>query len=104
MSQAGLVSLDAESVYGGVGYLFAIATSQWNLSPLAAIIASMLDLKHSTGLPIPVAPDPLRELAPRAYDAAWKLFRDPEDRVVAPNQTELMVGALQAGGVAVGSL
>src|SRR5271169_4066345 len=38
MSQAGLVSLGAASVYGGVGYLFAIATSLWNLSPLAAII------------------------------------------------------------------
>jgi branched-chain amino acid transport system permease protein len=42
MSQAGLVSLGAASVYGGVGYLFAIMTGQWNLSPLAAILASML--------------------------------------------------------------
>ena len=41
MSQAGLVSLGAASVYGGVGYLFAIALSQWDLSPLGAIIASM---------------------------------------------------------------
>jgi branched-chain amino acid transport system permease protein len=42
MSQAGLVSLGAASVYGGVGYLFAVAMSQWYLSPLAAIVASMV--------------------------------------------------------------
>ena len=42
MSQAGLVSLGAASVYGGVGYLFAIAMSEWTFSPLAAIGLSML--------------------------------------------------------------
>ncbi len=42
MSQAGLVSLGAASVYGGVGYLFAIAISEWNLSPLGACVASIV--------------------------------------------------------------
>jgi branched-chain amino acid transport system permease protein len=42
MSQAGLVSLGAASVYGGVGYLFAIAMSEWDFSPLAAIGLSMV--------------------------------------------------------------
>jgi branched-chain amino acid transport system permease protein len=42
MSQAGLVSLGAASVYGGVGYLFAVATSEWNLSPLGASVAAMV--------------------------------------------------------------
>ncbi len=38
MSQAGLVVLGAASVYGGVGYLFAIAMSKWDLSPTAALL------------------------------------------------------------------
>ena len=42
MNQAGLVSLGAASVYGGVGYLFAIAMSEWDLSPLSALVASMI--------------------------------------------------------------
>ncbi len=42
MSQAGLVSLGAASVYGGVGYLFAIAMSEWNFSPLAACVVSIV--------------------------------------------------------------
>jgi branched-chain amino acid transport system permease protein len=37
MSQAGLVALGAASVYGGVGYLFAIAMSEWDVSPTAAL-------------------------------------------------------------------
>ncbi len=41
MSQAGLVSLGAASIYGGVGYLFAIAMSEWNFSPLGACVASI---------------------------------------------------------------
>jgi branched-chain amino acid transport system permease protein len=36
MNQAGLVALGAASLYGGVGYLFAIGLSEWDLSPLAA--------------------------------------------------------------------
>lgn len=42
MSQAGLVTIGAASVYGGIGYLFAIAMSVWNLSPLAAAALSLL--------------------------------------------------------------
>lgn len=41
MSEAGLVTLGAASVYGGVGYLFAISMSDLDLTPLAAIGASM---------------------------------------------------------------
>ncbi|MDE3175812.1 MAG: branched-chain amino acid ABC transporter permease [Pseudomonadota bacterium] len=38
MNQAGLVALGAASVYGGVGYLFAIAMSEWDLSPTPALL------------------------------------------------------------------
>jgi branched-chain amino acid transport system permease protein len=41
MHQAGLVTLGAASVYGGVGYLFAITMSEWDLSPLAAVAVSI---------------------------------------------------------------
>ena len=37
MNQAGLVALGAASLYGGVGYLFAIGMAEWDLSPLAAL-------------------------------------------------------------------
>jgi branched-chain amino acid transport system permease protein len=40
MSQAGLVALGAASVYGGVGYLFAIAMSEADLSPTAALVVA----------------------------------------------------------------
>jgi len=42
MSQAGLVALGAASVYGGAGLLFAIAMSQWDLTPMSAVCASFL--------------------------------------------------------------
>jgi branched-chain amino acid transport system permease protein len=42
MNQAGLVALGAASIYGGAGLLFAIAMSDWNLSPMAALCASFL--------------------------------------------------------------
>src|SRR5260370_23214097 len=42
MSQAGLVALGAASVYGGAGLLFAIAMSQWDLTPINAVCASFL--------------------------------------------------------------
>ncbi len=42
MSEAGLVALGAASVYGGVGYLFAIAMSEWNFSPTAALFVAFL--------------------------------------------------------------
>jgi branched-chain amino acid transport system permease protein len=42
MSQAGLVALGAASVYGGVGYLFAILMSEWDLSPTAALLVAFL--------------------------------------------------------------
>jgi branched-chain amino acid transport system permease protein len=42
MSQAGLVALGAASVYGGVGYLFAVAMSEWGLSPAGALVASIV--------------------------------------------------------------
>jgi branched-chain amino acid transport system permease protein len=41
MHQDGLVTLGAASVYGGVGYLFAITMSEWDLSPLAAVAVSI---------------------------------------------------------------
>jgi branched-chain amino acid transport system permease protein len=42
MNQAGLVALGAASMYGGTGLLFAIAISEWNFSPTAAIGVSFL--------------------------------------------------------------
>jgi branched-chain amino acid transport system permease protein len=42
MNQAGLVALGAASVYGGAGFLFAIAMSEWDLTPLGASSASFL--------------------------------------------------------------
>jgi branched-chain amino acid transport system permease protein len=42
MNQAGLVALGAASIYGGAGLLFAIAMSEWNLTPLAALCAAFL--------------------------------------------------------------
>jgi branched-chain amino acid transport system permease protein len=42
MSQTGLVTIGAASVYGGVGYFFAIGMTEWDLSPLAAIAVSMV--------------------------------------------------------------
>jgi branched-chain amino acid transport system permease protein len=40
MNRAGLVALGAASVYGGVGYLFAIAMSEWDFSPTAALFVA----------------------------------------------------------------
>ena len=40
MSQAGLVALGVASVYGGVGYLFAIAMSEGDLAPTAALLVA----------------------------------------------------------------
>ncbi len=40
MSQAGLVALGAASVYGGVGYLFAIGISEADLSPVMALVTA----------------------------------------------------------------
>lgn len=42
MSQAGLVALGAASVFGGAGYLFVIAMSEWDLTPMSALFASFL--------------------------------------------------------------
>jgi branched-chain amino acid transport system permease protein len=42
MNQAGLVALGAASVYGGTGYLFAIAMSEWGQTPIAALGLSFL--------------------------------------------------------------
>ena len=42
MNQAGLVALGAASVYGGAGFLFAIAMNEWDLTPLGALCASFL--------------------------------------------------------------
>ncbi len=42
MNQAGLVALGAASVYGGAGFLFAIAMSEWDLTPMGALCASFL--------------------------------------------------------------
>jgi len=42
MSEAGLVALGAASVYGGAGYLFAIAMSEWDLTPTAALFAAFV--------------------------------------------------------------
>jgi branched-chain amino acid transport system permease protein len=40
MNQAGLVALGAASVYGGAGFLFAIAMREWDLTPMAAVCVS----------------------------------------------------------------
>src|SRR6202034_813622 len=42
MSQAGLVALGAASVYGGGRHLFAVAMSEWGLSPAGALVASIV--------------------------------------------------------------
>jgi branched-chain amino acid transport system permease protein len=42
MNQAGLVALGAASVYGGAGYLFAIAMSEWDLTAVEALAVSLL--------------------------------------------------------------
>jgi branched-chain amino acid transport system permease protein len=42
MNQVGLVALGAASVYGGAGFLFAIAMSEWDFSPTGALCASFL--------------------------------------------------------------
>jgi len=42
MNQAGLVALGAASIYGGAGLLFAIAMSEWNMTPTGALCASFL--------------------------------------------------------------
>ena len=42
MNQAGMVALGAASVYGGAGLLFAIAMSEWDLTPMGAACASFL--------------------------------------------------------------
>jgi len=42
MNQAGLVALGAASVYGGTGFLFAIAMSEWDFSPMGALCTSFL--------------------------------------------------------------
>ncbi len=41
MDQAGLVSLGAASVYGGVGYLFALLLGELDFTPLAAALAAL---------------------------------------------------------------
>jgi branched-chain amino acid transport system permease protein len=51
MSQAGLVALGAASLYGGVGYLFAVGLSQWDLSPIAATgFAFAVAILYAAGL------------------------------------------------------
>jgi len=42
MNQAGLVALGAASIYGGAGYLFAIAISQWDATAIEALLLSFL--------------------------------------------------------------
>jgi len=42
MSEAGLVALGAASVYGGSGYLFAIAMNEWGMSPTVAVAFAFL--------------------------------------------------------------
>jgi branched-chain amino acid transport system permease protein len=42
MNQAGLVSLGAASIYGGAGYLFSIAVSEWNMTAVEALAVSFL--------------------------------------------------------------
>jgi branched-chain amino acid transport system permease protein len=42
MNQAGLVALGAASIYGGAGYLFSIAISQWDVTAIQALSISLL--------------------------------------------------------------
>ncbi|MEM5381922.1 hypothetical protein V4C52_42880, partial [Paraburkholderia azotifigens] len=49
MSEAGLVALGAASVYGGSGYLFAIAMNEWSMSPTVAVIFAFLAIIAYSG-------------------------------------------------------
>ena len=42
MNEAGLVALGAASIYGGAGYLFAIAISEWDATAAEALLVSFL--------------------------------------------------------------
>ena len=42
MNQAGLVALGAASVYGGAGYLFSIAISEWDMTATEALLFSFV--------------------------------------------------------------
>jgi branched-chain amino acid transport system permease protein len=42
MKEAGLVALGAASIYGGAGYLFAIAISEWDATAVEALLISFL--------------------------------------------------------------
>ena len=42
MNEAGLVALGAASIYGGAGYLFAIAISEWDATAVEALLVSFL--------------------------------------------------------------
>ncbi len=42
MNQAGLVALGAASVYGGAGYLFSIAVSEWDMTATQALLVSFV--------------------------------------------------------------
>jgi branched-chain amino acid transport system permease protein len=42
MSEAGLVALGAASIYGGSGYLFAVAMTEWGATPVVALCVSFL--------------------------------------------------------------
>jgi branched-chain amino acid transport system permease protein len=42
MNQAGLVALGAASVYGGAGYLFSIAVSEWDMTATQALLVAFL--------------------------------------------------------------
>lgn len=50
MSEAGLVALGAASVYGGSGYLFAIAMSEWSMSPTVAVVFAFLAIIAYSGV------------------------------------------------------
>jgi len=42
MKEAGLIALGAASIYGGAGYLFAIAISEWDATAVEALLVSFL--------------------------------------------------------------
>ena len=77
MNQAGLVALGAASVYGGAGYLFAIAISEWDMTAIEALLISFVIIIDLRG-------DPRRadrsHQSARLHDADARCWRDDQSR------------------------
>ena len=91
MNQAGLVALGAASIYGGVGYLFAIAMSEGDLSPLAAL-RRCVRLGHGRLCRDSGRPDRPHQSA-RLHDADARRGRDGQSRRDAGGSARLHLAA-----------